>query len=177
MKRPETNSVRPAAPPRSSIRPGWALGPTLLRLAFRLRQIYLFLFRPVTLGVRVMMIRNGEVLLIRQTYTNGWFMPGGGVDRGETLDGAARREAIEEAGAELHDLSLLGAYTNFKEWKSDHNIVFLSTDFALTGQPDHEIAELRFFHLDNLPDDLWPGHRQRLQEYLAHQIPPQFGEW
>ena len=149
----------------------------ILRWAYLLHQVYLFFVRPVTLGVRVMMIRNGEVLLVRQTYTSGWFMPGGGVDRGETLEKAARREAREEAGAELHNLSLVGAYSHFKELRSDHNILFLSTDFSLSGEYDHEIAELRFFPLDALPEGLWAGHRRRLEEYRAHQPSPQFGEW
>ena len=149
----------------------------MLRWLYSLYQVYLLFVRPVTLGVRVMMIRNGEVLLVRQTYTNGWFMPGGGLDRGETFERAARREAEEEAGAELHNISLVGAYSNFKERKSDHNILFLSTDFTLGGKPDHEIAELKFFPLDALPEGLWPGHRQRLEEYRAHKPSPQFGEW
>ena len=149
----------------------------LLRWAYMLHRVLLFFARPLTLGVRVMMIRNGEVLLVRQTYVDGWFMPGGGVDRGETLDAAARREAAEEAGAQLHNLSVVGAYTNFKELKSDHNILFLSTDFSLGGEPDLEIAELRFFQLEALPGDVWPGHRQRRQEYREHKISPQFGEW
>ncbi|HEX8992838.1 MAG TPA: NUDIX domain-containing protein, partial [Anaerolineales bacterium] len=130
---------------------GPAAGRLLLRVAYLLHQVYLFFVRPLAIGVRVMMIRNREVLLLRQTYTRGWFMPGGGVDRGETLDAAARREAAEETGAELHNLRLVGAYTNLTEWKSDHNILFLSTDFTLSGKPDLEVAELRFFPLDALP--------------------------
>lgn len=149
----------------------------MLRWGYLLRRVYQFILRPVTLGVRVMMIRDGQVLLVRQTYTDGWFMPGGGVDRGETLDAAARREAREEAGAELHNFSLLGAYTSFREWNSDHNIVFLSTDFTLSGKKDFEIAELRFFPLDALPDGLYPGHRTRLEEYRAHRPSPPYGEW
>ena len=47
-------------------------------------------------------------------------------------------------------LSLLGAYSNFAEWKSDHNILFLSHDFTLSGKHDCEIAEVRFFPLDRL---------------------------
>lgn len=149
----------------------------MLRWAYSLFKLYLFLTRPLTLGVRVMMIRGNEVLLVRHTYVPGWYMPGGAVDRGETLDAAARREAAEEVRAELKNISLLGAYTNFKEWKSDHNIVFLSTDFTLAGGHDHEIAELRFFPLDALPPDVWPGHRLRLDEYRAQRPSPQFGEW
>ncbi len=146
----------------------------LLYFAFR---IYCFIFRPITLGVRVMMIQNDQVLLVRHTYIAGWFMPGGGVKRGETSDQAARREAREETGATLNNLKLVGAYTSFKEWASNHNILFLSTDFAISGEHDLEIAEIRFFPLDALPADLWPGHRQRLEEYRdGRQLDP-FGEW
>lgn len=149
----------------------------ILRWAYRLYSVYVFLIRPVTLGTRIMMVRNGEVLLVRHTYIDGWYLPGGAVDRAETLDAAARREACEETGAELHDLRLVGAYTNFREWKSDHNMLFLSTDFTLSGKPDHEIAEMRFFPMKELPADMSPGHRRRIEEYLAGTTSPQFGEW
>ena len=139
-------------------------------------RVYCFLFRPVRVGVRALMIQDGKVWLVRQTYMPGWFMPGGGVKRGETLDAAARREAWEETGAELGTLQLLGAYSSFADWKTDHNIVFLCREFKFAGKPDAEIAELRAFPLDALPADLWPGHRRRLEEYQAGAL-PQFGEW
>jgi 8-oxo-dGTP pyrophosphatase MutT (NUDIX family) len=149
----------------------------MLRLIYLIYRVYCFIFRPITLGVRVMMIEKDRVLLVRHTYMAGWFMPGGGVKRGETLDQAARREAHEETGATLNNLRLLGAYTNFKEWKSDHGILFLSTDFTTTSEHDNEIAEIRFFPLDDLPADLMPGHRRRLEEYRAGISHPQFGQW
>ena len=124
-----------------------------------------------------MMIDKDQVLLVRHTYMDGWFMPGGGVKRGATLDSAGRREAHEETGATLNNLSLVGAYTNFKEWKSDHNILFLSTDFTNSGEHDLEIAEIRFFPLSALPVDLISGHRRRLEEYRAGTSHPQFGKW
>ena len=146
----------------------------LLYIGFR---VYCFIFRPIRMGVRVMMIENDKVWLVRQTYMRGWFMPGGGVKKGETLDKAARREAREETGADLGVITLMGAYTNFTEWKTDHNIVFICNDFQINSKPDNEIAELRAFSLNELPNDLWPGHRRRLQEYLSGSPQPQFGEW
>ena len=122
------------------------------------------------------MIQGDKVWLVQQTYMPGWFMPGGGIKRGETLEQATRREAREETGAELGAMKLLGAYTNFKEWKTDHNIVFICHEFEFTGKPDAEIAELRAFALNELPADLWPGHKRRLEEYQSGVI-PQFGEW
>ena len=155
----------------------------MLRVLYRLFQVYLFFVRPLTLGVRIMLIRGGRVLLVRQTYMHGWFMPGGRIEKNETTERAARREAAEEAGAELHSISLLGVYSNFKEWKSDHNVLFLSEDFELSGVHDREIAELRFFSLDALPPDVWPGHLARLLEYRELKEKKQasafarFGEW
>ena len=149
----------------------------MLRLVYLAHKLYCFFVRPLTLGVRVMMIRDRKVLLVRHTYINGWYMPGGGVKRNETLDQAARREAREEVGAELVEFSFVGAYTNFTEWKSDHNILFLSTVFTLDGKDDREIAEARFFPLDELPADLWAGHRHLLDEYRSGQVHKMFGEW
>jgi len=146
----------------------------LLYLGFR---IYCFIFRPVSIGVRVMLIQNGQVLLVRQTYIPGWYMPGGGVKRGETLEEAARREAHEEVGADMGELSLLGAYTHFGEHKSDHNALFLCTNFTLSGKQDYEIAEARFFPLDALPQGLQDGHRRRLEEYRGIADFQRFGEW
>lgn len=146
----------------------------LLYFGFR---IYCFIFRPKTIGVRIMFIQGGQVLLVRQTYLPGWFMPGGGVKHGETLEAAALRESQEEVGAQIGALSLVGAYSHFGEFKSDYNVLFLCTDFTLSGKQDREIAEARFFPLDALPQGLLPGHRQRLEEYHAGKTIPQFGEW
>ena len=148
-----------------------------IRLLYFAYRVFCFIFRPIRTGVRVMMIQDGRVLLVRQTYMPGWFMPGGGLKRGETLDHAARREAFEETGAELGEVQLMGAYTNFTEWKTDHNIVFLCMDFRITGKADAEIAEVHAFPLNDLPHGLWPGHRRRLEEFRAGIGTPQYGEW
>jgi ADP-ribose pyrophosphatase YjhB (NUDIX family) len=148
-----------------------------LHLAYKLYRLQWLLTRPIVIGVRIMLVKDGKALLVRHTYIDGWYLPGGGVKRGETLEEAARREAREEVGANMKAVELLGAYSNFNEYKSDHNLLFLCTDFSLSGQPDREIAEVRFFPLDGLPENVWPGHRLRLEEYRAGSAHPQFGEW
>ena len=146
----------------------------LLYLGFK---VYCFIFRPVRMGVRVMMIQNNRVWLVRHTYVPGWHMPGGGVKRGETLENAARREAKEETGAQLGKISLMGAYTSFIQWKTDHAIVFICSDFTLIGKSDGEIAEVKEFSLDELPANVYLPHRLRLDEFRAGKNIPQFGEW
>ncbi len=149
----------------------------LFRLAHLLRKSVYFFVRPITLGVRVMLVKDGQVLLVRHTYIDGWYFPGGGLKRGETLEAAARREVREEAGVEAGKLEWVGAYSHLIQTQTDHNVLFLCTDFTLTGRHDAEIAEVRFFSLDHLPADLDPGHRQRADEFRAGQPSPKFGEW
>jgi 8-oxo-dGTP pyrophosphatase MutT (NUDIX family) len=148
-----------------------------MRLLYLTYRAYCFIFRPRTLGVRVMLIKDRKALLVWHTYISGWYLPGGGVERGETLEEAVRREAREEVGASLGTLNLLGIYSNFEGFKSDHNALFLCTDFSLVGQQDREIAQACSFSLEALPEGLLPGHRRALQEYQAGRTLPQFGEW
>lgn len=146
----------------------------LLYLGFK---IYCFLFRPIRIGVRMVMIQKDEVLLIRHTYLNGWFLPGGGVKRRETLEQAARREAHEETGADIKEAKLIGVFTNFAQWKTDHTTVFLCSDFKITGKPDGEIAEMRTFPLKELPPDMYSVHRSLMEKFKAGTISSPVGEW
>jgi len=148
----------------------------LLRLAYRAMQLTWFLTRPITLGVRLLPIEGDTVLLVRHSYQNAWFLPGGGVKRNETLEQAIRREAAEECGAQLEHLELLGAFTHFYEYKNDHIILFLSKKFRLAGRPDHEIEQVAFFPLDGLPEDTSPGSRRRIEEYQRGDLPA-YGSW
>lgn len=162
---------------RRQPRPGGAAPACLLpRLLYRANRWRWRLTRPLTVGVRVLMVRDGGVLLVRHTYQDHWYLPGGGVMRGETLEQAARREAREETGASLDDLSLFGVYTSFQESKSDHVAVFLCRGFSATGASDGEIAAVALFPLDALPADASPGTRRRIGEYLAGRSGC-FGPW
>jgi 8-oxo-dGTP pyrophosphatase MutT (NUDIX family) len=148
-----------------------------IRLLYLGYKIYCFIFRPVRMGVRVLMTQENKVWLVRHTYLPGWFMPGGGLKRSESLDQAARREAYEELGAELAEMTLVGAFTNYLQWKTDHTILFLCKDFKLTGKSDAEIAEIRLFSLNDLPADVHPPHLRLLSAFRDGKPLSAFGEW
>ncbi len=148
----------------------------LLRAAYALLTLRRIAWQPVTLGVNVLLVRDGEVLLVRHTYRAGWFLPGGGVKRHETLEAAARREAREEVGATIRELRLMGAYSDFVEAKSDHVVVFVSESFEQTPNESAEIAEARFFRFDALPEGVSAGSQRRIDEYRQPN-PPQAGQW
>jgi ADP-ribose pyrophosphatase YjhB (NUDIX family) len=137
-----------------------------LRFIYLIYRIYIFIVRPVTFGVRVLLVKDSRVLLIRHTYRGGWHLPGGGIQRGETVETAARREVREETGAEMGAVQLMGVFSNLENRASGHNVLFACEEFDITGKPDHEIAEVRFFQRNELPADMFPGHRRRIEEYV-----------
>lgn len=143
---------------------------TFLRLAHRLRRIYWFLLRPVTLGVRIILINEDRILLVRHRYEDAWFLPGGGVKRSETLEQAVRREAAEECGAQLGTIDFLGIYANFQEFKSDHIGLFFATDFTIREKPGLEIEQMAYFSLESLPEDLSPGNRRKIEAYMNENL-------
>ena len=147
------------------------------KFLYKVYRIRWVVTRPITLGVRLLLVKDGQVLLVKPTYQDGWYFVGGGVKRNETLEQAARREAQEEIGAELGKLELLGMFTGFYESKSDHIAVFLCTNFTYTGKTDFEIEQSCFFPLDALPADIADGHERRIQEYLQGQDRPKYGYW
>ena len=71
--------------------------------------------------------------MVKHVYENSWYLPGGLVERGESLERAIRREALEEVGVHMRDLALFGAYSNHQEGKRDHVISFISKDFNVIG--------------------------------------------
>ena len=147
------------------------------RLLHCLNRLRWRLVRPITVGVRLILAKDSSVLLVRHTYLPQWYLPGGGVKRGEPLEKAARREAAEEVGAALGDLRLLGVYSNFYEHKSDHIVVFTCTEFTASGDTDGEIETWRFFGVADLPEGVSPGTGRRIREYVEGGGAPVVGPW
>ena len=147
------------------------------KLVYAINNLYWRITKPLTLGVRLLLIRDRSVLLVKHTYTNYWYLIGGGVKKHETLEQAARREALEEVGVRLGSLTLCGVYSNFSEGKSDHIILFVCSDFSVSGKTDYEIKEWKFFGLDELPEDISPATKRRIHEYLNNDGKPSVSAW
>src|SRR5580700_10194388 len=69
---------------------------TAFRLGFPLARIWWRLVRPRHESAVVAVYVGSELLLVRQSYRDGWHLPGGGMRRGETAEAAVRRELAEE---------------------------------------------------------------------------------
>jgi 8-oxo-dGTP pyrophosphatase MutT (NUDIX family) len=143
----------------------------LRRWLYQLVRVYWRIFRPTTLGARALVIRDQSVLLIRHTYIDGWYLPGGGVNRSESFHTAILRELMEECGLLARDVKLFGLYYTDRQFKSDHVAVYLVKNFEQKTKPsDPEIAEIKWFPLSDLPKETTPASRRRIQEYLSNVV-------
>lgn len=136
------------------------------------------LTRGLTLGTRTVVLNGeGEVLLVRHGYAAGWHLPGGGVERGETIFESARRELVEEAGIVIEEeLKLHGLFLNDANFKGDHVAVLVVRKFQQKPfKPNLEIAEARFFAVEALPEGTTGGTRRRIGEVVRGHHPS--GHW
>lgn len=128
------------------------------------------LTRGMTLGVRVV-ARDpaGRVMLVRHTYLDGWWLPGGGVDRGETVQDAAVRELREETGLIATGRPrLLSVHSNHRFFPNDHVLVFAVEAFEAGERSSHgEISDAEWFAPDALPADVTPATLRRLTEIFT----------
>ncbi|MFT4097340.1 MAG: NUDIX domain-containing protein [Rhodoblastus sp.] len=135
------------------------------RLAGGLIERVGLLRRAMTLGVRAAVIDSqGRVLLVRHTYVAGWYLPGGGVERGEAAVDALARELLEEGGVTLTAPPQLRSLHHNRG--RDHVAFYVARAFAQAApkQPDWEIAEAGFFAPHALPEGATPATRARLAE-------------
>ena len=146
---------------------------SLLRRAFKpiIRPVlhcYFRFARPLTLGAFGMVIDGtGRVFLVKHSYIDGWHLPGGGVEPGETVHSALARELAEEGNIKLKGQpQLFSIYFNQRISRRDHVVLFVVRDFHQESvpEPSREIIEHGFFALDALPPDTGRATRARLDE-------------
>lgn len=92
------------------------------------------------IATRVLLIKDGKVLLVREKDDDWWSFPGGGVDYGETLKGAVIREVVEELGVAPERITVEG------------QPVFISIGAVVNGVPRCNI----FYHASVPEDEIKP---------------------
>ncbi|WP_420642658.1 NUDIX domain-containing protein [Candidatus Leptofilum sp.] len=147
------------------------------RILYFLARCYWRIFKPLTLGVKLMLIEDDTIWLVQHSYQPGWFLPGGGVKKSEDFETAVRREAREELGAEIDEMQLFGIYSSTSTSRNDHVVVFVSHKFTIGQTDKEEIRAVQQFALGQLPPDVSRGTRRRIEEFVNGRNQPEVGIW
>ncbi|NTW02884.1 MAG: NUDIX domain-containing protein [Oscillochloris sp.] len=128
--------------------------------------------RPTELGVRSVVMRGDQLLLVRhRSGRTPWSLPGGGVGCGEDLPTAALREVREEGGCAAQIKQLLGVYSQYSQGFNNHIAVFVceTLDEAHPPVGDIEIVDARFFRPQDVPATIELGSLRRIAEFRQGQ--------
>jgi ADP-ribose pyrophosphatase YjhB (NUDIX family) len=144
--------------------------------------------KPVTplVGCDVFVTDEAQrVLLVRRADNRLWALPGGCQELGETPQGCAVRECLEETGFSIRCTRLLGVFSSKRyryvhyPWKENEfcHLLFEASVVDGKARPSNETLDIRFFAQDGLPD-LSDGHATRIDrgfKMLADPaLPPYF---
>jgi len=111
---------------------------------------------------------DGIILIKRKNPPEGWALPGGFADYGETLEAAAVREAKEETGLDIKLIRQFHTYSDPARDPRQHTIstVFIA-EAAGEATAGDDAAELGTFLADRLPDNIAFDHKQILEDYFT----------
>ncbi|MDX6739337.1 NUDIX domain-containing protein [Actinocorallia sp. A-T 12471] len=127
---------------------------------------------------------GGRILLQRRTDNGLYALPGGVMDFGESLPGAAVREVREETGLDVEITGLVGTYTDPRhiiaysdgEVRQQFNVCFIARvvggDLRISG----ESTELCFVATEEI--DALPMHhtqRMRIKHFVERRGGPYLG--
>jgi len=113
---------------------------------------------------------DGRIVMVRRAIEPGfglWVFPGGYVDRGETPQSAARREAREECGLDVRLDALVNVYAY--TGRTPIIIVYAATTLGGTLCTDDECSEAALFGEADVPwnELAFPSTRDALRDYFA----------
>lgn len=116
------------------------------------------------------------ILIERQNPPYGWAIPGGFVDYGESVETAAKREAIEEVSLEVDLVEQFHVYSDPNRDPRKHTIsvVFIAT---AKGEPiaADDAKNIGVFLPWEIPSNLCFDHDRILKDYFNYRnyrIPP-----
>lgn len=137
------------------------------------------ILRPAAYAI---IVNDGKVLLVKMRSTGKWCLPGGGIDAGERIEDALRREVREETGIEIRIETLVLFKEDFFYYdpadKAIHGLLFFyfckpeTCDLLRGDQIDDDEAERpSWIEVQSLQEHDIQSHGETILEILrSHQI-------
>lgn len=116
--------------------------------------------------------KEGKILLQKRSDNGRWGNPGGAMELGETVLDALKREIKEETSLEIEAPELFAIYSGEDEHmiypNGDEvyytNIIYKVNNYTGILKKDKESYELKFFSLNEVPDNITPTLRNILKD-------------
>ncbi len=137
------------------------------RALFYPARLYWFLVKPIVYGVGAIIEKDGQLLMVRQTYgdRNIWHFPGGGKKQTESALDAVTREVKEELGIEA-TLVKLGEFEETAEHRRVRSTCFYGIYNGDTIIIDpKEIEEAKWCSILNMPENMSPVAKASFRLY------------
>ena len=111
-----------------------------------------------------------EVFLVFRSDYPIWGLTGGGIDKGETPEKAALREAYEETGFKVRLVKPLGVYEIVdKKRKKRKTYLFEGRVVSGTFRPEFPGCLGRWFFVDKMPLSITYPTKIKIQDAVNHQ--------
>ncbi|MGG4479713.1 NUDIX hydrolase [Paenibacillus illinoisensis] len=118
---------------------------------------------------------SSKILMVKNKGNASWSLPGGAVEKEETLDQAAIREAKEETGLDVKVQGIIAINECIFEKKQEHAIFFTFRAEVIGGRLElirpHEISEIAWMDVDKA-GELMPYFKDGIRSLVeGNEIP------
>jgi len=125
---------------------------------------------PIPTADIIIRVDDGIVLIKRKNPPQGWAIPGGFIDYGESAEEAAMREAREETSLDLVELEQFRVYSNPERDPRFHtlSVVFTARGVGVPAAAD-DAADIGVFTREQLPSPIAFDHDRIIDDFFARQ--------
>lgn len=145
----------------------------VFRCVFRIYYFLLSIMGGRSVGVRAIILSEDleKVLLVHHTYCSGWYLPGGGVKKGEHPASAVVREIYEETGVKcLGEPEFFQVCHQKYMGIDDYPLIYSVQNWVQEKiKKSPEIKEIKWVSLFALPQDTDPLCLECIQSYCFRE--------
>lgn len=122
-----------------------------------------------------LILDDGKILLIKrdiEPFKDYWDIPGGFLEESEHPRDGAIREAKEETGVEIEPTEILDIFMDIYAGQGvTLNTYYIAKPIGGIARAGDESAEIGWFELDNLPDNIaFPNHALEVLRLLREKM-------
>lgn len=128
-------------------------------------------------GAAIIIYKHKKILLQMRKDNGCWAIHGGGVEMGEAVEEAAKRELREETGLIANNLELFGVYSGENRFFTYPNgdvvytigIVYICENFSSELiMETNETSTLKWFDINELPDNIHSPNKRLLGDFVIY---------